>query len=462
LAAHPEFLASHRAELKAALGPTQARELTQAARAVAAQAKQEPLLAQRLEELRESLRLDSVRDFASLRARLGRSFENAAALPTPVFLYSPEEVVHTPESAATVGALRSHLTTLLDRPTGTRMDRMYRALAPEIRRTAAQAGRLERQGYPQREVARLSQAFSKLVEFPLRFINEVADLATGGCSNSISVFDAKYYDETRAQFMERRGADPERGLRRYAAAYAENMARRLLRIDEKPFIDGYYGESDRKDYFFQYKYIYRIGNVPMRAFIRTRETGEVFIGLKKTTDGTVDGQFGLTSAFERHDYTHADFQKIHDRALFESLGVSTLERAVELKRLNQARVERLLVELDQVKDRSLRSAVELMLFVFMHEQALSYPVQVAAHLEDPERREFYRRVVPAALKSGRFGARRRAAFKGRELEAVNAALEWLDHRVPPHRHDVLFTFAPALDHSALRPLPRRDKDWPRP
>ncbi len=358
-------------------------------------------------------------------------------------LVAAGEGIFTPESAPTVRELLSHLKKLTNEQIQPKeLSIIYQAIQPQINEALEYGSQLEVQGYPLRQTAAFVQRFSKIVELPIEYINKVAHWGSGGCSNRIHDFEIEFYQNATQLYQERFGRDH---LADYLPKFIshhfeESIEQTPQNLDRDFFIEGISSEIAERKRFFQYTYIYRVGEVSLLDFIRIRETGASFIGIKKETNGYHDGQHGSAADFEEHDYFHAYFQKVRDQELFDSLGVKNIEDARRLQTLNQQQVDLLLAEWDLISDRGLKTTIEVMLFALMHEQAVSYPTQVLAELENPSRLDFYQRVGKSTIPRGVFGEDIKKLLQGSVDSTVDSALEWIKVRAKSANARVLNQF----------------------
>lgn len=345
-----------------------------------------------------------------------------------IWLSAPKADVFNPTNANAVTQIKNRLAKMKRMTDATAMGRYYRALDPQIDQIFAIAQEVEARGYPQLQTADLVHRFTEILVFPIHYIYRIADYGTGGCSDSIERFNRRYYDKAVCAYNQRYVDPPDLGLlplqlKSFVQTFNEIS---ISNIDKKfRGVVGYSDQEAKANLFFQYRYSYRVGDIPMMRFIETRETGEVFVGVSMTTKADYDGQRGMADGFARHDYLHAFVQKLQDARLFAALNITSLEAAKRLKALNQKYVLQLLSQWIQIEDPALKAAVEVMLFALLHEQARSYPIQVDAELSSSERLEFYEQVVPSALMNGRFGKEYKTILKGIEFKKIRAAILWL-------------------------------------
>lgn len=124
---------------------------------------------------------------------------------------------------------------------------------------------------------------------------------------------------------------------------------------------------------FRYKYIFKVGLIPIEEFLKVRETGIVFVSVTTKIEIEYDGNRTGPLKFFDHDLGHALFQTQRDHDLFKNFKASTLTEQRNIKIKTNALLQKRLREIELMSDKDLKDAIYGALFSLFHERAGSYP-----------------------------------------------------------------------------------------
>lgn len=268
-----------------------------------------------------------------------------------------------------------------------------------------------------------------IIDLPVSYMTDLAHAWDSGMDFPHGI-DLSFYQElTKRLEKDHRPPEAESRFRvSYIQKFSKGFANLTPLIDHPILIEGFSEKERGRSFFFQQHYLYKNGEQPMIDFVLYRETGQAIIGVPDGVNGDHDGQYSENLGFQKHEYLHALLQRIMDQRLFDRFGIETIADATLLKELDHRMVLEFLDEWSALSDARLKAAVEGLMFAYLHEQGLSYPIQVASEIESPDRLPNLPERFVNLVNAGELGRRLQEILRGINTAEVSGAIDWIQIR----------------------------------
>lgn len=331
--------------------------------------------------------------------------------------------ISTPESLPTLQSSLQKLETLIQMTQTQKgiQSEIYQRALPVLLSTQKLGREIHKSGANDQDQAyEYFYRFSKLIDLAVNYTNEIGRHADGFAS--VDQFSVEAYNERLSEFLQKYKS-PEPILKSLIekinanAPFNLSSSFKYISIGKKRL-------PDDLNFSFQYQYVFKEGILTLPELFKDRESGKNFLGISFSEYAPYDGQHGQATSFLRHDLLHAYTQKYYDLLLFQEFQADTIKKQSRLKAATHQLLTQRIGEYENIPDIQLRDAVEVSLFVLLHEQSLSYPVGITHELNLADSLDTYRSTIPQLTQTGFFGEQYRKLSK----ENIHLALEWVRQR----------------------------------
>lgn len=358
----------------------------------------------------------------------------AAAAPTcrsfffdSVVLQSSLAAIATPESISTIAWMIKDLDSkiIAAEKAESHLGQTYKSIVDELRQIRV-LGReaLKSKASDQDLVFNFVFNYTGVVDYPVDFANYVGNYVGAG---SVRTHSEAQFSDIKERFL-----SDYRNFDGISAHYAKQFAAKL---NESPYYDLKSGHPyisvgkdniPKRQFSFQYEYVFKKDYSAVLDMIRNRETGKVYVGVSNKTDIQFDGQYGSSDSLAKHDVVHAFTQKFYDQQMFDHFNAQTFDQKKALKIKTNVLLNDRIDEFLAIADKNFRDMIEIQYFIFMHEQGQSYPFGIVKEMTDSDQAAFYSRVGKANISSKYFGED--YAHLANQSHLVDPAIHWILER----------------------------------